>query len=111
MYIPFIIYLTVFAIITGAILSKKFRELLAVVLVAAIIFGSVLALHGVARAEEERTCFVTNFMLNLGCVEVTDEDGFCWLFDLGKNSWEIGQEFTLKLLVVPELWNDVEQVA
>ena len=52
MYTAFIIYLIIVGIIMGVILSKKFREVLAVVLVAAVLFAFVLTLHGAARAED-----------------------------------------------------------
>ena len=51
MYTAFIIYLVIVGIIIGVILSKKFREVLAIVLVAAVLFAFVLTLHGAARAE------------------------------------------------------------
>jgi CHASE2 domain-containing sensor protein len=50
-YTAFIIYLVIVGIIIGVILSKKFREVLAIVLVAAVLFAFVLTLHGAARAE------------------------------------------------------------
>lgn len=52
MYTAFIIYLIIIGIIMGVVLNKKFREVLAAVLIAAVLFAFVLTLHGVARAED-----------------------------------------------------------
>lgn len=52
MYTAFIVYLIIIGIIMGVILSRKFREVLAVVLITAVLFAAVLTLHGAARAEE-----------------------------------------------------------
>lgn len=89
----------------------KYPKVLVMVLFVAIILIGLMVSPTVAEEFEERTVFVTGFRLDLGCVEVTDEDGYTWLFELGENSWFLGQEFTLKLLPVPELWNDIEQIA
>lgn len=59
MYIAFIIYLIVIGIIMGVILSRKFRETVAIVLVAAILFAAVLTIHGIARAEDIKEGVIT----------------------------------------------------
>ena len=76
-----------------------------------VFFRNALRQHLREKEYEERTCWITGFRLDISCVEVTDEDGFSWLFDLGEESWELDQEFTLKLTDIPELWNDIEKVA
>lgn len=102
----------VVALLCGTIyvFIKYPKVLVMTIFVAIIIIGMVVS-PTVAETFEERTCWVTQFHLNIGCVEVTDEDGYSWLFELGENSWCLNQEFTLKLLPVPELWNDIKQVA
>ena len=90
---------------------KEPKVIVITLFVAIILAGLVVAPTVAEEAYEERTVFVTDFRLDIGCVEVTDEDGFSWLFELGENSWELGQEFTLKLMDIPELWNDVSQIA
>lgn len=90
----------------------KYPKVLVMALfVAIILIGLIVSPTVAEEAYEERTVFVTDFRLDISCVEVTDEDGYSWLFELGENSWFLGQEFTLKLLPIPELWNDIEQIA
>lgn len=103
----------VIAAILGVVvyIFVKHPEILVMAIFVAIILIGLVVAPSVAEGYEERTCFVTGFRLDIGCVEVTDEDGYSQLFELGQKDWFIGQEFTLKFLPVPELWNDIEQVA
>ena len=90
---------------------KEPKVIVIVLFVAIVLAGLVIAPTVAEKEYEERTCWITGFRLDISCVEVTDEDGFSWLFDLGEESWELDQEFTLKLTDIPELWNDIEKVA
>ena len=90
---------------------KEPKVIVIVLFVAIVLTGLVIAPTVAEEAYKERTCWITGFRLDVSCVEVTDEDGFSWLFDLEEESWELDQEFTLKLMDIPELWNDIEKVA
>ena len=116
MIIDIIISLFLAAVITAILgvviyVFIKHPEILVMVIFVIVILVGIVVCPSVAEGYEERTCFVTNFRLDIGCVEVTDEDGYSQFFELGENDWFIGQEFTLKLLPIPELWNDIEKVA
>ena len=90
---------------------KEPKVIVITLFVAIVLAGMVIAPTVAEEVYEERTCWVTAFRLDLCCVEVTDEDGFSWLFELGEESWTLGQEFTLKLMDTPELWDDVSRIA
>ena len=65
-------------------------------LVVATLFAMFIFAPAV-KAEEVRTVFVTGFRLDISCFEVTDEDGFCWRFELGEHDYALGDEYMLIL--------------
>lgn len=59
MYTLFIVYVLIIALICALIASRKFRKLVAIVIIASLLFAAVLTLHGAARAEDLKQGIIT----------------------------------------------------
>lgn len=69
---------------------------IATILTIALILSLSLLLPACA---EERTCWISRFILEDGAFEVIDENGFIWVFSLEEEDYFLFQEWTL---ILPE---------
>jgi len=97
MYTLFVSLLVAFVIFVLCCLFKRFRKTIVIIIASSIILACILSLHGAARAEEVRTCFIVSFDFETSCFIVEDEDGHLWSFFISENSYQLGEEYTLIL--------------
>ena len=108
MYIGFVIYLSVFAIIAMLICNKTFRKVIAGAIILAIILGVVvLPLHG-ALAEELPELFIVEQFEEVECEQDCLKLTFNFHGELLSFYWEGSLDLTQSVWV--EIWNNVEVI-
>ena len=108
MYIGFIVYLSLFAIIAMIICNKTFRRIVAGAIILAVILGVVvLPLHG-ALAEELPELFIIERFEDVECEYDCLKLTFNFRGDLLSFYWEGPLDLTRPVWV--EIWNNIEVI-